>query len=196
LRKIYIAGLISTTISIVMKMEGRHIFMRRSIGVPKGFLFYGVLRTLSHTPMSGSELMEEIRKQTSWRPSPGSIYPLLARMRERGIIEEVEAEEVGLKRFTLTEKGGELLKEFERERGIFGRKFHSIRRMWLRIYREMDEELYQANLRLFEAIEEISSHLKREESRENAEKVRSILLKATEEIEELKKRLETGKKEQ
>jgi DNA-binding PadR family transcriptional regulator len=179
-------------ISVMINMESQHAFTRRSIGIPKGFLSYGVLSILGHTPMSGSELMEEIEKRTGWRPSPGSIYPYLAKLKEGNFIEEAESE-AGLKRFALTEKGKGLLKEYERERGVFGRKFHSIRRMWLKIYREMDEDLYDTSLRLFEAVEGISPYLKGEEAKEAAEKVRSILVKAAEEIEEQKKRLNTEK---
>jgi len=170
--------------------------MRRSIGIPKGFLSYSVLRILSRTPMSGSELMEEMEKRTGWRPSPGSIYPYLAKLREGGFVEEVEAEEAGLRRFALTERGKELLNEYEKGREVFGRKFHSIRRMWLKIYREMDEDLYQTSLKLFEAVEGISPYLKGEEAKESTKKVHSILLKTTEEIEELRKRLNTEKKVQ
>ena len=179
-----------------MNMERHHGFMRRSIGIPKGFLSYTVLRILCRTPMSGSELMEEIEKRTGWRPSPGSIYPFLAKLREGSFIEEVESEEAGLKRFALTEKGKELLNEYTREREVFGRKFHSIRRMWLKIYKEMDEDLYQTSLKLFEAVEGISPYLKGEEAKDSAKKVHSILLKTTEEIEELRKRLNTEKKVQ
>ena len=172
--------------------QRRRNWSRRSVGIPKGFLAYAVLRILSRTPMSGSELMEDVEKRTGWRPSPGSIYPLLRRFRDRDAIEQVEAEEAGLKRFTLTEKGEELLKEY-REREVFRKKFHSMRRMWLKIYREMDEDLYEANVRLFETIEKISPYLKGEEARGSAEKVRSILVEAAEEIEKLRSRLEAEK---
>ena len=168
-------------------------WLRRSVGIPKGFLSYAVLRMVSRTSMSGSELMEEIEKRTGWRPSPGSIYPLLAKLREGGFIKEVESEETGLKRFTLTEKGEELLKEYQKRREIFGKKFHSIRRVWLKIYREMDESLYQASMRLFEEIEKITPHLKGEKGREDSERVRSILVDAAEELEKLRSRLEVEK---
>jgi DNA-binding PadR family transcriptional regulator len=176
-------------------MQQHHALARRSIGIPKGFLSYSVLSILSHTPMSGSELMEEMEKRTGWRPSPGSIYPFLAKLREGDFIEEVESGEAGLKRFALTEKGKGLLDEYTRGREVFRKKFHSIRRMWLRIYREMDEDLYQASLKLFEDIEGISLYLKGEEAKETAEKIRSIIVKAAEEIEALKERLNIEKGE-
>jgi DNA-binding PadR family transcriptional regulator len=170
--------------------DGHHRYWRgRSVGIPKGFLTYGVLRYLSHQPMSGSEITDEIEEKTMWRPSPGSIYPLLAKLREEGSIELVESEEPGLKRFALTEKGREVFEEHKKRRGLFRKKYHAIRRMWLKIYEEMDEELYQANLRLFKAVEEIGPNLK-VEAGGVSEKVRSILLRAAEEIEEIKEQLE------
>ena len=181
---------------ISMRRRKHKDWMRRLVSVPKGFLSYGVLRLLNRTPMSGSELMEEIERRTGWRPSPGSIYPLLSRLEDEEFIKEAESEEYGLKRFTLTEKGKERLKEYEAMNEIFRKKFHSIRRIWLKIYKEMDEDLYQSNVRLFESIERISPYLKREEAKEAARKVRLILLKAADEIENLRKSLEIEEEQQ
>ncbi|HIE18149.1 TPA: PadR family transcriptional regulator [Candidatus Bathyarchaeota archaeon] len=175
---------------IYMQRRRRKDWMRRLVSVPKGFLSYGVLRLLRCTPMSGSELMEEIERRTGWRPSPGSIYPLLAKLEGRKFIKKVKSEEAGLKRFMLTEKGKERLKEYDMMNEIFRRKFHTIRRMWLKIYKEMDEDLYQSNVRLFESIERINRYLKKKEAKEAARKVRLILLKAADEIENLRKSLE------
>ena len=165
--------------------------MRRSVGIPRGFLRYGVLKLLSLRPMSGSELMESIEKRTGWRPSPGSIYPLLARLREDGFIEEVEPEKSDLRRFVLTKKGEELLKEYERKK-VFMKKFHSIRRMWLKILMGMNEDLYRSSIRLFESIERITPYLREENADEVSEKVCSILAKAAEDLERLRKSLEAN----
>ncbi len=80
--------------------------------VPKGFIRCHVLESLNQKSMSGSELMEEIEKQTGglWKPSPGSIYPLLSWLQDRGCIREVPAE-LGLKRYELTQAGKGLLEE-------------------------------------------------------------------------------------
>jgi hypothetical protein len=53
----------------------------------------------------------------------------------------------------------------------------------LKLFREMDEDLYNASLRLFDVIEEADVVLK--EKKETSEKVQSILNKAAEEIEEI-----------
>ena len=88
--------------------------------VPKGFIRYHVLEALSEKPMSGSELMDEIEKHTGgfWKPSPGSIYPLLAWLQDNGYIKELPSEN-GLKRYELTESGKSLLEEQKKIRKKF-----------------------------------------------------------------------------
>jgi DNA-binding PadR family transcriptional regulator len=102
-------------ISIVIKMFGPKKWMRHTAMVPKGFIRHHVLAALSQKPMSGSELMEEIERQTGgfWKPSPGSIYPLLAWLQDNGFVKELPSEN-GLKRYELTESGKELLVEQEK----------------------------------------------------------------------------------
>lgn len=80
--------------------------------VPKGFIRYHVLEALNQRPMSGSEIMNEIENQTGgfWKPSPGSIYPLLAWLQDNGYIRELPVEN-GLKRYELTESGKALYEE-------------------------------------------------------------------------------------
>jgi DNA-binding PadR family transcriptional regulator len=87
-------------------------WMRHTAMVPKGFLRYHVLKALSQTPMSGSELIEEIEKHTGgcWKPSPGSIYPLLSWLQDNNYIKELPSEN-GLKRYELTSSGKSLLEE-------------------------------------------------------------------------------------
>ncbi|RLI42575.1 hypothetical protein DRO59_03770 [Candidatus Bathyarchaeota archaeon] len=52
----------------------RH-WIRHTASVPKGFLRYYVLKMLKEKPMSGSEIMREIERETGgrWKPSPGSV---------------------------------------------------------------------------------------------------------------------------
>jgi DNA-binding PadR family transcriptional regulator len=81
--------------------------------VPKGYIRYQVLECLSERPMSGSEIINEIEGRTNgrWKPSPGSIYPLLAWLQDNGHIKELPAEQSGMKRYELTESGKALLEE-------------------------------------------------------------------------------------
>ena len=93
-------------------MLHRRNWLRHNAMVPKGFLRYHVLEALNEQPMSGSELMDKIGKRTGgvWKPSPGSIYPLLAWLQDNAYVKEIPTEN-GLKRYELTQSGKDLLEE-------------------------------------------------------------------------------------
>ncbi len=125
-----ISHLKSTMISIVIRMSDKHEkrtihdeirthllqhkrnWMRHTAMVPKGFIRFRVLEALNEKPMSGSELMEQIETNAGgfWKPSPGSIYPLLAWLQDSGYVKELPAES-GMKRYQLTSTGKALLEE-------------------------------------------------------------------------------------
>jgi len=88
-------------------------WLRHTASVPKGLLRFYVFKLLKDKPMSGSEIMEEIEKQTGgqWKPSPGSVYPLLTWLRENGYAEELPKEVTGIKRYVFTEKGAKFFEE-------------------------------------------------------------------------------------
>ena len=85
----------------------------RTVGVPRGLLRFLVLKMLSEKPMAGVEISEEIEIQTNghWKPSPGSIYPLMALMRKKGLTKELPKDNEGLKRNSFTQKGREFLEK-------------------------------------------------------------------------------------
>ncbi len=51
-----------------------------------------IVRMLSDSPKNGVELMNAIEEMTQgwWRPSPGSIYPVLEQLTEEGLIKKLE----------------------------------------------------------------------------------------------------------
>ncbi len=57
---------------------------------------------ISRNPMNGTEIMDQIEaiSQGWWRPSPGSIYPLLEELTQDGILRKREDG-----KYELTEKG-------------------------------------------------------------------------------------------
>ena len=69
-----------------------------------GGMRYYVLWLLSQKNLRGSEIIETVQRQTMgwWRPSPGTIYPLLNTLLEEGLIKKEED-----LRFSLTAKGAE-----------------------------------------------------------------------------------------
>jgi len=73
--------------------------------IRRGHLKFYVLRLLSEQRRTGYGLMKAIETETGfWRPSAGSLYPLLATMREAGLICEVE-EADGTSRWQITADG-------------------------------------------------------------------------------------------
>ena len=51
-----------------------------------------VLALLAEEPMHGYQLMQEIRRRTHerWRPSPGSVYPILQQLEDEGLVHTAE----------------------------------------------------------------------------------------------------------
>ena len=99
--------------------------------MPKGFLRARVLALLSEKPMSGAEIIREIEEGTSmrWKPSPGSVYPLLSWLLDSGYTRELNDSEAGVRRYELTDAGRKFLEEDEQRREhykgahFFGQQF-------------------------------------------------------------------------
>jgi DNA-binding PadR family transcriptional regulator len=66
----------------------------------KGFLTFIVLWMLRGEPKTGTELADELEERKGHRPSPGTIYPVLKMMTERGLL-SVDDD----KRYSLTDEG-------------------------------------------------------------------------------------------
>jgi DNA-binding PadR family transcriptional regulator len=96
----------------------------RTLGVPRGLLRFLVLKMLSEKPMAGFEIVEQIEAQTNgrWKPSPGSVYPLLGRMLKEGFTKELSENQAGLKRYTFTLAGRRFLEQQVKRNQDFMRK--------------------------------------------------------------------------
>ena len=122
----------------------RHQKPRRRIGMPKGLLQYISLKLIQREPMSGSEIMESMEEYTDWRPSPGSIYPLLSNLQERDLIEPLDIGEAGLKRFKLSTKGKEEIGVHSNHEEEFRKRNRNIRKMYWRLLKNMPEDVYDS----------------------------------------------------
>ena len=65
-----------------------------------------VVSLLSNSPKNGVELMDDIEKMTQgwWRPSPGSVYPLLEQLTKEGLLRKRDDG-----KYELTDKANEEL---------------------------------------------------------------------------------------
>ncbi|HOC77873.1 MAG TPA: PadR family transcriptional regulator, partial [Methanofastidiosum sp.] len=84
--------------SLIFENVILHMRERKHHG--KGFLSFLILWMLRNTKMNGSEITDEIEKRKGRRFSPGTIYPVLKKLKEKGLI--IDDEE---KRYSLTENG-------------------------------------------------------------------------------------------
>jgi DNA-binding PadR family transcriptional regulator len=171
--------------------------------VPKGFLRYQVLKLLNEKPMSGSELMSEIEKQTEgqWKPSPGSIYPLLAWLQDKGYIKEADGQEAGVKRYTLTDQGKAFLQEHVEKREELRKRFRhfgppgpgSMGPMWFEFRSEEGRELLASARDMAIALWSFHDKLRRQHSEKALKDVQKVLEEATKKIEEITKQLHKDK---
>ena len=173
----------------------RH-WMRHTACAPKGFLRYHVLKLLKEKPMSGSEIMEEVKKETGgrWKPSPGSIYPLLAWLQDNGYIKELPKEETGIKRYTLTEQGEKFFKEqtklredLQKRLELFAPPF--IRGFWPSVYPERIAEIREPIKRLVKAFIDLGTVPKEKLTEQTLKKVGQILDSTAEKIEEMSRKI-------
>ncbi len=173
----------------------RH-WLRHTAAVPKGFLRYQVLELLNERPLSGSEIISEIENRTKgcWKPGPGSVYPLLAWLQDNGYIREVSTQEVGIKRYTLTDKGKQLLDEqrkvrmqFREEKEFFAPPLFGA--LWLRIPPKEASDLRDAVIRLAKTFFKLGVGLEKNFSEEALKETLKVLNETAEKLEDINKKL-------
>lgn len=176
--------------------------MRHTAIVPKGFIRYHVLDSLGEKPMSGSEIMDKIEKRTNgrWRPSPGSVYPLLAWLQDNGYVKELPTDQNGLKRYELTQSGKKLLEEqrkigmkFRKEAKFFAPPF--LGALWFRIPPEKTVEVRETMRRMISAFFELGGSLEEKFSKEALEQACKVLDETAEKLEDINRKLRGSKDE-
>ena len=184
-----------------MPMFAQKKWLRHTAMVPKGFIRYHVLEALSQKPMSGSELMDDIERHTGgfWKPSPGSIYPLLSWLQDNGYIKELPAEN-GLKRYELTESGKSLLaeqkkirKKFREEVGFLPAPFFE--GFLMKMPPEKTVEIRNSIRRLAIAFFQLGSALQEKFSEQAVNEALSVVDEASRKFEEINKKLKGEKHE-
>jgi DNA-binding PadR family transcriptional regulator len=182
-------------------MFHRRNWLRHNAMVPKGFLRYHVLDALNQKPMSGSELIDEIHKHTggNWKPSPGSIYPLLAFLQDNAYVKELPTEN-GFKRYELTQSGKDLLEEqtkirekFRADVGFMTNPFFD--RFFSKIPEEKTKEI-RASMKglLFSSIK-LAKTLRENYSEKDLDEALKVLNEASKKIDEINAKLKGEKHE-
>ncbi len=85
----------------------------------KGLLPYYVLGLLAREKMYGKKIIDRIYQVTgeNWRPSPGSVYPLLKKMTRLGLVSEHIDDSSGIPKrvYELKDAGREVYKDMRDE---------------------------------------------------------------------------------
>ncbi|MBS7633618.1 PadR family transcriptional regulator [Candidatus Bathyarchaeota archaeon] len=169
--------------------------------VPKGFLRYYVLRLLGEKPMSGSEIISEIERRTDgrWKPSSGSLYPLLAWLQDKGYTKAVPEQEAGIKRYMLTDQGRAFLQEYVKRKETLRKRFEFLMPPFpgfpgFNFHPKEARELIEAIEKLRIAGWNLLDSLREKYSEEIATEAKEIIEKAAQKINEMEKKLrETNK---
>jgi DNA-binding PadR family transcriptional regulator len=98
---------------------------RISSSIPRGFSRYYILSMLSEKPMTGKEIIDEAarRSKNQWKPSPGLVYPLLGKLMQEGLIDEVDG------RYMITDKGRNVLADANVVQDIIKRQLDVVMRL-------------------------------------------------------------------
>ncbi len=183
-----------------MKNSHNHHFghwMRHMASVPKGYLKYSVLKLLNEKPRSGSEIMNEIEKETEgrWKPSPGSIYPLLAWLQDKSYTKVAPEQETGMKRYALTDEGKLFLQEHIKRRKEIRRRFGGFRppfsmSPWFNSYPEKVNELLEEGKRFMKASWNLMDNLREKYTEEAVTEAKEVIKQATIKLDEIAKKFE------
>jgi DNA-binding PadR family transcriptional regulator len=150
--------------------------------------------------MSGSELTEKIEKHAGgfWKPSPGSIYPLLSSLQEHGYIKELPPEN-SLKRYELTQTGKSLLdeqkvllKKFKETMGFPQPPFSAF---FIKVPPEKAAEIRNTMKRAGAAMFQLSALLQQNFSGQALNEAIQAIDEASEKLEKITKKLQGEKNE-
>ena len=88
--------------------------------IPRGFSRHYVLTSIKEVPMSGKEIIDKAITESGgiWKPSPGLIYPMLGRLIEEGLIDQMDDG-----RYKITIKGLDMIKDLESVHNVFQKQF-------------------------------------------------------------------------
>jgi DNA-binding PadR family transcriptional regulator len=94
--------------------------------IPRGFSKRYILDLLTGQPMTGKEIIDKaiVQSQGKWRPSPGLIYPMLGRLLDEGLIDELENG-----RYKITHKGLEMTADLKSVNNIFEKQLDVMSRI-------------------------------------------------------------------
>jgi len=101
-------------------------FQRVGSSIPRGFSRYFVLDLLNKKPHTGKEIINYAVEQSNgiWKPSPGLIYPLLGRLLDEELIDEIKDGQ-----YQLTKQGEETVQDVDKVNEIIKKQLDVLFRL-------------------------------------------------------------------
>ena len=114
--------------------------------IPRGFLRLLIARLLRSRELTGTQIMEvlEERSKGQWRPSPGSIYPMLSSLEDEELIIAVKTEGRS-KTYTLSETGHNRFKVIFKHKDQIEDKTRLHRHVWMQLLDPVDQAFFHAH---------------------------------------------------
>lgn len=119
-----------------------------------------VLYYLKEKPLHGYALIKEIALSCGKRPSAGLIYPILAELKEEGLVEIIGVGRRDKKVYKITKKGLKYLKRNEEKLGEIQRRFSIMKEFSSLGVEELRDALHHAFLRFEDLDEEQKNKLR------------------------------------
>ncbi len=147
----------------------------KKVGSPgmRGMLNFWIISLLNKKQMNGYEISKEINEITGsyWKPTTGSLYPALHKLKKNGIIKEIRKGKRKQIVYTLTPYGKSLVKKIKEKMMIhmrspkFRRVFDSL--LWPDESKEITDEIDKMHQYIIE--------LRSSTSRKNSRKFYNVL---------------------
>jgi len=128
-------------------------------GKQQGILAVYILHSLHKKPKSGYDILKEIteRTQGAWTPSKGTLYPLLTKLENDGLIEITQVEQRSKTMYETTKKGMDQLCNIKKHAMEMEEKINQFRNMLSEIIDEEKSELINTMLQIRKLVIQLST---------------------------------------
>lgn len=132
------------------EIPGFHRYMRfgadRAHHRSGGMIRLYILHSLEKNPKTGYDLIKEISEKTEgiWVPSKGTLYPMLKKMEDEGLIRISETGTRSKNIYEINDKGRALLERTVRHRKEAGEKMYVFRRIVAEIFGRNNSAAWEA----------------------------------------------------
>ncbi len=94
--------------------------------IPRGYSRYFILELLKKKSHTGKEIIDHATEHSGgiWKPSPGLIYPLLGRLLDEGLIEEIKDG-----KYQITKKGKATAEDVEKINDVVKKQLEVLSRL-------------------------------------------------------------------